>query len=129
MLTIAIGVVFLLNGLQFVVDPAAAAAGLGMEVLTGVGASTQLGDIGAFFVAIAVMIALAQRPGAAHWLHPAAILFVGAAVMRTLVAVMGHAAFAPQYVLPEIVMAAILFQSARLRRDERAHEPPHPASP
>jgi hypothetical protein len=119
-LSILIGLGLLANGLGFLVDPAAAAESLGMELLSGVGASTQIGDISAFFVALAIMIALAQRPGESQWLYPATLLVAAAAVMRTLAWATGNAAFAPQFIVPEIVMATILFTAARLRADEPA---------
>ena len=70
--TILVGLMFLLTGINWIIDPSSAAEGLGMELLTGVGASTQIGDIGSFFFSIAVMIGLAQRPGRARWFYPAA---------------------------------------------------------
>ncbi len=117
-LSILVGVVFLVQGLRWLWDPGAAAEALGMELLTGVGASTQIGDIGAFFLSIAIMVGIAQRPGAGHWLNPAALLLFAAAVMRTLAWTTGSADFAPQFIAPEIVMGSILFLAARLRAEE-----------
>ncbi len=113
-----VGLMMLANGVRFGIDPAGAAAGLGMHLLTGVGASTQIGDIGAFFLSIATFVALAQRRGAAHWLLPAAVLLGAAAGMRTLAAATGNAPFAPQFIVPELVMVAILVGAARARADE-----------
>jgi hypothetical protein len=117
-LSILIGVLFLVQGLRWLLDPRAAAEGLGMELLTGVGASTQIGDMGAFFVSLAVMIGLAQRRGASRWLHPPALLLCAAAVMRTLAWVVGPADFAPRFIVPEIAMASLLFWAATLRSEE-----------
>ncbi len=117
-LSILVGVVFLVQGLGWLRDPGAAAEALGMELLTGVGASTQIGDIGAFFLSIAIMVGIAQRPGAGHWLYPAALLLFAAAVMRALAWATGSADFAPQFIAPEIVMGSILFLAARLRAEE-----------
>ena len=117
-LSILVGVMFLVQALGWLADPGAAAEALGMELLTGVGASTQIGDIGALFVSIAIMIGIAQRPGAGHWLYPPALLLLAAAVMRTLAWATGSADFAPQYIVPEIVMGSILLFAARLRTEE-----------
>jgi len=117
-LSILIGLVFLLNGAQFVFDPAAATSGLGMDLLTGVGASTQLGDIGGFFFAVAIMIGLAQRPGESRWFYPAALLLASAALMRTLAWLTGSADIAPQFIVSEVVMTAILLLAAHMRADE-----------
>ena len=115
-----VGLMMLVNGVRFLIDPAGAAAGLGMELLTGVGASTQVGDISAFFVSIAIFVALAQRAGASRWLVAAAVPLAAAAIMRTLTAATGTAPFAAQFIVPEVVMATILLTAARLRRDEPA---------
>jgi hypothetical protein len=117
-LSILVGAMFLVQALRWLADPGAAAEALGMELLTGVGASTQIGDIGAFFLSIAIMVGIAQRPGAGHWLYPAALLLFAAAVMRALAWATGSADFAPQFIAPEIVMGSILFLAARLRAEE-----------
>ena len=62
-LTIAVSLAFFGTGVQWIVAPADAAKQLGMELLTGMGASTQIGDISAFFFASSAMIALAQSDG------------------------------------------------------------------
>lgn len=107
-------------GMQWLFAPAAAAEGLGMPLLEGVAASTQIGDLGAFFIASAIMMGLGQRPGQSHWFYPPALLIGGAAIMRTLAALLGHAAFAPQLIVPEIVMVAILVAAAKLLVEDAA---------
>ena len=79
------------TGVQWILSPAAAAESLGMELLTGMGASTQIGDISAFFFAVSAMALLGQRQGQAHWLYPAALLVGTAAVTRTLAFLTGNA--------------------------------------
>lgn len=122
-ISIAIGVLSFATAMQFVFMPARVAERLGMSILEGAGASTQLGDIGALFLAVAVLVGLAQRPGQAQLLLAPAILVGGAAVMRTLVFLAGHAPFAPQFILPEVVMAGLLFAAARARQDEAGATP------
>jgi len=116
--SIAIGVLSFATAMQFAFIPARVADRLGMPVLEGTGASTQLGDIGALFLAVAVFVGLAQRPGQARLLLVPAILVGCAAVMRTLVFLAGHAPLPPQYILPELVMPALLVAAARAREDE-----------
>ena len=117
-LTLLIAAIFAFSSLNWIIDPAAAAGSLGMELLSGVGASTQIGDIGAFFLCVAAMTGLAQRRGHSHWLLPAAMLLGAAAVMRTLAWVTGNADFAAQLIMSEVVLAAILWTAARLRSNE-----------
>jgi len=117
-LSILIGVMSFVTAMRFAFTPAAAAGRLGMPLLEGAGASTQLGDIGALFLAVAVLVGLAQRPGQAGLLIAPAILVGCAAVMRTLVFLTGHAPFLSQFIVPEAVMAGLLFAAARTRKDE-----------
>ena len=117
-ISILIGVLPFVTAMRFAFVPAGAAERLGMPLLEGVGASTQLGDIGALFLAVAVLVGLAQRPGQAWLLIAPAILVGCAAVLRTLVFLTGHAPFVPQFIVPEAVMAGLLFAAARARGDE-----------
>jgi hypothetical protein len=113
-----IALLFLAMGVRWIVDPAGAAAGLGMELLTGLGASSQIGDFGAFFLSGGAMLAWAVRTGQAGWTYPPAIMVGAAAVMRTLAWATGNADFAAQAIVPEIIMTAIFVGSARLRAGE-----------
>jgi hypothetical protein len=117
-ISILIGVMAFATAVRFVFAPAGAAERLGMPLIEGPGASTQLGDIGALFLATAVLVGLAQRPGYAGLLIAPAILMGCAAVMRTLVSLTGHAPFLPEFIVPEVVMAGLLFAAARARADE-----------
>jgi hypothetical protein len=117
-ISILIGVMSFATAMRFAFTPAGAAERLGMPLLEGVGASTQLGDIGALFLAVAVLVALGQRPGHARLLLAPAILVGCAAVMRTVVFLTGHAPFAAQFIVPEAVMAGLLFAAARARANE-----------
>ena len=117
-ISILIGVLSFVTAMRFAFTPASAAERLGMTLLEGPGASTQLGDIGALFLGVAVLVGLAQRRGRAQLLLAPAILVGCAAVMRTLVFLAGHAPFAPQFIVPEVVMAGLLFAAARAHEDE-----------
>jgi len=126
-LSALVGLMFVMTGVNWIINPSSAAAELGMELLTGVGASTQIGDISSFFLSIAVMIGLAQRVGKAYWFYPAAILVGTAAVTRTLAYLTGNAALGTQFIAAEVVMTAILLMAARTRSDE-VLAPDEPAS-
>lgn len=115
------GLLFVVQGVQWLVDPEAVAATLGMELLSGVGASTQIGDLGAFFFVSGVFILAAQRPGKSHLFYPPAALIGGAAVFRTLSYLLGYADFATGLIVPEVVMTTILLVAAKVLGDaERA---------
>jgi hypothetical protein len=119
-LTILIAVMMFGTAANWIIDPTAAAASLRMDLLTGMGASTQIGDISAFFLTASVATALAQRQGQAHWFYVGALLLGAAAVMRTAAFVAGHAPFGTEFILPEVVMTLILVGAARSRADEAA---------
>ncbi len=100
------GLVFLVNAANWVVDASAAAQGLGMPLLDGVGRSTQIGDIGGFFLAVAVLFGGGAYREDPQWLRGAALLLASAALMRTLAWLVQGAAFAPNFIVPEIALAA-----------------------
>ena len=113
------GVLFAIQGLNWILDPAAAAEGLGMPLLEGVGRSTQIGDLGTFFFAMSAMILVGVVRLEPRWLRVAAMLVGGAAVMQTLAWAFHGAAFAAQFITIEVVVAALLFFSAsRLQRSD-----------
>ena len=109
------GLLFLVNAAGWLVDASAAAEGLGMPLLDGVGRSTQMGDIGGFFVAVAVLFLGGAYRQDGQWLLGAALLLGSAALMRTLAWLLQGAAFAPEFIVPEIVLAAIsVFAASRM---------------
>ena len=64
-----LGIFFLLQGVNWILSPASAAEALGMPLLEGVGRSTQIGDAGGFFVALAAMILLGAYGSNGQWLR------------------------------------------------------------
>ena len=105
---------FLVSGLQWIFNPEAAADGLGMPLLKGIAASSQIGDIGAFFIGVSVIAFVAQLPGRSSWFYSAAILIGAAALMRTLAWALGHAALATPFIVIELVMVAVYLFAARI---------------
>ena len=112
-----LGVIFAVQGLSWIFDPASAAESLGMPLLDGIGRSTQIGDLGAFFFAMSAMIFVGAIKAEPRWLRAAAMLVGGAAVVRTLAWAIQDAAFATQFIAVELVFAALLFFAASRLRD------------
>ena len=109
-----IGVFFLIQGINWVVIPAAAAKALGMPLLDGLGRSSQVGDMASFFLAIGTMSLLGAARSNAQWLRGAAMLLGAAAIVRTLAWLLHDAAFASIFIGVEIVFAAaLLFVASR----------------
>ena len=104
----------LVNGIQWLAVPATTAEGFGMPLLEGIGRSTQIGDLAAFFIVAGGMgLAGLLRKDKTLLLTPAALVG-GAAVFRTLAWAVHGAPFATQFIVIEIVMLAA-FLGARSR--------------
>ena len=114
--TILIGVLMLLIGLNWIVDPAGAAQQLGMPLLDGAGRSTQLGDLTSLFLGIGTMTLLGVWKRNATWLQAAAMLLGGTAIFRTLAWAVHGADFVPDAVVVEVVSTAVLLTTARAYR-------------
>jgi hypothetical protein len=110
-----IAVLMTLNGINWIVDPAAAAAGLGMPLLDGVGRSSQIGDMTAFFLTLSSCLFIALISGNRVWFYPPIMLVGIAAVVRTFSWLMHDAAFAVDMIAVEVILAGLfLFASRKL---------------
>lgn len=67
---------FLVMGLRWVITPAQVAPEFGMPLLEGLGLSTQVGDLGAFFVCLGLFIFIGLFTHNRAWFYaPALLLF------------------------------------------------------
>jgi hypothetical protein len=117
------GVFFLLNGLGWLFDPKSAAEGLGMPLLDGLGRSTQVGDLGAFFLALSAMILLGAWTLQRQWIYSACMVLGGAAVVRTIAWLAHGADFAGAFIGVEVVVTLGLLAAV-----SRFPKPPTAAS-
>ena len=78
------GILFVVTGLRWLVDPASAAAQFGMPLLDGLGRSSQIGDMASFFLTLGVLILIALITAKRVWYYPAIMLLVFTAVSRIL---------------------------------------------
>jgi len=84
-----------------------------MSLLSGIGASTQIGDLGSFFLVNSGLMTMGQFRGRSQLLYiPAAFIGV-AGIFRALSAVMGNADFAAQMIGFEAILMVILVVAAR----------------
>ena len=107
-LTYAIGILFLLMGLQWLVDPNSAAAGLGMSLLFDHGLSTQIGDFASFFLVVGVFTLCAAVKKDTVWFYTPIALFSFAAVSRLIAFLFHDAALSTDKILVELVLAGFL---------------------
>ena len=126
LITAAPGIPMLLNGVCFVLDPGQVAMSLGMPLLEGLGRSTQIGDIGAFFLTCAWCVFYGSYRSSSSWLGAGALLLGLAAVMRLLAFGLHDAAFAPVFIAVEVVLATWLtvcaVQFERRGREATQHD-------
>lgn len=97
----------LLMGVNWLLDPASAAEGLGMPLLDGIGRSTQIGDLAAFFfVGGAFGLVSVIKRNALLMLTPLALVGV-TAVFRTIAWSSHGAALATEMIGGEVIMVVI----------------------
>ena len=118
-LTRILGVFFTLQGVLWILAPERAAAGLGMPLLDGLARSTQIGDLGAFFLTGGGTLLVGSQPGRSRLLLVPAAMVGGAAVLRTLATVLHGADFAATFIAVEIAMCAVVLVAARALADRR----------
>jgi hypothetical protein len=106
------GIPLLVNALLFIVKPSAVVADLGMPLLDGIGRSTQLADLGAFFAFSAVIIIYGVIKSKSGLLRLAALLLGMAAVLRVFAWVAHGADLATSLIAAEAVLVVWLVASA-----------------
>jgi uncharacterized membrane protein len=109
------GIFFVVTGLRWVVAPAGVAPEFGMPVLEGVGLSTQIGDLGAFFIALGLFILIGLVTQKRSWFYASAMLLGFAAVFRVLAWLFHGASFTPDMIAVELAITGLLlFAASRL---------------
>ncbi|MEP0201827.1 MAG: hypothetical protein ABJ084_08200 [Halioglobus sp.] len=108
----------LVMGVNWIVDPASAAQGLGMTYLEGEGRSTQIGDMTSFFIGVGVMALLGLWTENRTWLYSASLLLGGTAVFRTLAWLVHDASFATASIAVEVISVLLFLAAARQLQQE-----------
>jgi hypothetical protein len=103
-----VGILFFLNGLQWIISPANVAASLGMPLLEGVGLSTQIGDLGSFFITVGAMTLIGAITTTRHWFYAPSMLLLVAALYRTLSTILYGAPFVMSAIIVEVVVGLFL---------------------
>jgi len=111
---------FLVTGLRFAVAPAGAAKGLAMPLLDGAARSSQIGDVGALFLGMGLMILIALVTLGRTWFIAPAMLLLLVAVLRILAWLFhGAALMIPMIVLEFVIGGLLLLASRKLAEVER----------
>ena len=106
-------VLFVTMGLRWLVNPAGIAQDFGFPLATGVGLSSQVGDMSAYFLMLGVCMLTALVSGQRVWYYPPIILLSLTAVGRVIAWLVHDAALATDKITPEIVVAVILLVASR----------------
>ena len=107
------GVLFIVTGLRWLLAPAGVAPELGLALSTGVGLSSQIGDMSAFFLTLGVCILMGLTTQRTLWYYPPMILLSLTAVGRILAWLLHDAALATGLIAPEVIVALILLIASR----------------
>jgi hypothetical protein len=112
-------VLFASIGLRWLVAPEGVATEFGMILMEGLGLSSQIGDLGAYFLSLAIFILLALATGRRTWYYPPIILLGLTAIMRTMAWIFHGASLAIDMIAVEVIVCAILYiGSLRLANED-----------
>ena len=107
-----VGLLFVMLGIRWLVDPSGSAADLGMPLLEGIRRSTQIGDLGAFFFSGGLMVVIGLITDRRSWLYAPAMLVASTALFRVIAWLAHDAAFATQQIAVEVVISLLLIAAA-----------------
>lgn len=113
-----LALVFASIGLRWLVAPEGVAAEFGMTLMQGLGLSSQIGDLGAFFLSLAIFILLALTSGRRTWYYPPIILLGLTAIMRTMAWMFHDASLAVDMIAVEIIACVVLYLGSLRLADE-----------
>ena len=113
-----LALVFASIGFRWLVAPEGVAAEFGMTLMQGLGLSSQIGDLGAFFLSLAIFILLALTTGRRTWYYPPIILLGLTASMRTMAWMFHDASLAVDMIAVEIIACVVLYLGSLRLADE-----------
>ncbi len=107
-------VLFIVVGVRWLVAPAGVAPEFGLTLETGLGLSSQVGDMASFFLTLGFCMLLGLVTGQRPWFYVGAMILLLAAIGRTLAWLLHDAALAPQIGLELVVGVLLLIAAQRL---------------
>ena len=115
LLVLLFGILFLVTGLRWLLAPAGIAPDFGLALGSGLGLSSQVGDMSAFFLTLGVCMLTGLTTQRSVWYYPPIMLLLLTAVGRVLAWLLHDAALATQLIAPEVMVSLVLlFASRRL---------------
>jgi len=82
-----------------------------MTLMTGVGLSSQIGDVGSFFLAMGIMMLIGLVTGRRSWFQAPALMLALAATLRVLAWLVHDAALALDMIIVEVALASVLMMA------------------
>jgi hypothetical protein len=112
-LVIIPAVYFIVIGVRWIVAPAGVVDMFGLSLSQGVGLSSQIGDMSAFFLTLGICMLIAVITLQESWFYPPMILLALTALGRVLAWLLHDAAFAVDLIVPEVLIAGLLYIACR----------------
>ena len=115
LLVLLFGILFLVTGLRWLLAPAGIAPDFGLALGSGIGLSSQVGDMSAFLLTLGVCMLMGLTTQRSVWYYPPIVLLLLTAVGRVLAWLLHDAALATQLIALEVIVSLVLlFASRRL---------------
>jgi len=112
-LVLLFAIIFIVNGIGWLILPEFFGEQLDMKLLEGAGLSSQIGDIGSFFTTMGICILLGLKTRNKIWFYPAILLPLLASFGRIVAWLFHDAALPIENVAVEIVVAILLYYTAK----------------
>ena len=114
LLVLLFGILFLVTGLRWLLAPAGIAPDFGLALGSGIGLSSQVGDMSAFFLTLGMCMLTGLTTQRSVWYYPPIMLLLLTAVGRVLAWLLHDAALAPQLIALEVIVSLVLLFASRL---------------
>ncbi len=108
-----LSVLFILNGVRWLVAPAGIAPMFGLELADGIGLSSQIGDMAGFFLTLGTCALIGMISGQRLWFYPAIMLLGITATGRIIAFLVHDATLATQMIGIEAISALVFFVASR----------------
>ena len=112
-LVVLLGCLFVFGGIGWYVNPARPAERLGMDLMDGVGLSSQIGDLSALFITAGACVLIGAMTRNRTWFYPSIMIMGIAATGRVLAWLLHDAALTVDMIAVEAGCAALFLLASR----------------
>jgi hypothetical protein len=111
-LVVLAAILFIVNGVRWLVNPAGIVGMFGFELSQGLGLSSQIGDMSAYFLTLGICMLTGVVANKSVWFYPPMMLMGLTAMGRILAWLVHDAALATGLIIPELLIALLLWIAA-----------------